>query len=93
MLDGMFHYIPVCIDCYCWPSEIVNAIVWGIGLITHFISIVCCVVVASVVTILTCSLPTDLVPAGEERQVSSDIVHALVPLCNVIILYAGGKLY
>lgn len=59
---------------------------WGIAFITHFISIVCCVVVASVVIILTYSLPTDLVPAGEEGQVSSDIVHALVPLCNVNIV-------
>ena len=90
-----FQCRPACIGCYWWPSDIVNVIVWGIGLITHFISIVCCVVVAGVVTILACSLPTDLAPAGEERQVSSDIVHALVPpvYCNVIILYAGGKLY
>ena len=60
---------------------------WGTAFITHFNSIVCCVVVASVVIILTCSLPTDLVPAGEEGQVSSDIVHALVPLCNVNIVH------
>lgn len=86
-----FHTRPECIGCYCRPTVTINALVWGTAFITHFISIVCCVVVTDVFAILTCSVPTDPPPAGDEQQVSSNIVHTSAHSCEINILQEGNS--